>query len=236
MSTSVGVFLKHCVFFGTTKLFLYFFILVERFHLHLKVVVGGRGDDIGIGERHDNLSMISGSISKSDNIWIHIESRQDRDDSLLNNSNDDDIYNNNNNNNKVLETPQQNLALKFPDQSKDSLAVALSQSEPQTIVSNTSEIRVVRKTESVSEKKTEKSVPKNVSNKKADKSVALDVETPTTKQNFDDYKVAGWPPEVSRNVSAYIDFENKNSSLLKPRLGPILSKSKMGSWRFFLTH
>ena len=181
--------------------------------------------------------MISGSISKSDNIWIHIESRQDRDDSLLNNSNDDDIYNNNNNNNnKVLETPQQNLALKFPDQSKDSLAVALSQSEPQTIVSNTSEIRVVRKTESVSEKKTEKSVPKNVSNKKADKSVALDAETPTTKQNFDDYKVAGWPPEVSRNVSAYIDFENKNSSLLKPRLGPILSKSKMGSWRFFLTH
>ena len=181
-------------------------ISVERFHLHLKVVVGAR-DDLS-GERPDNLSMVSGTLSKRDNIWIHIESRHDEEESA--NNNNINSSNNNNNIDKVLETPEKNLASKFISQSK----------ENHTFRSNTSEIRLVRKTESVSEKKSDNS------------SVLISStagETPTTKPTFEDYKVSGWPPEVSRNVTHYVDLESKSSSLLKPKLGPIISKSKMGS-------
>ncbi len=44
--------------------------------------------------------------------------------------------------------------------------------------------------------------------------------------------MSGWPPEVSRNVTHYVDLDSKSSSILKPKLGPIISKSKMGSWNF----
>jgi hypothetical protein len=190
-----------CSVFSCLKLILSFFLFisVERFHLHLKVVVGAR-DDLS-GERPENLSMISGTLSKRDNIWIHIESRHDEEESA---------NNKNNNIDKVLETPEKNLASKFITQSK----------ENHTIRSNTSEIRLVRKTESVSEKKSDNS------------SVLISStgdETPTTKPTFEDYKVSGWPPEVSRNVTHYVNLESKNSPILKPKLGPIISKSKMGS-------
>jgi len=131
-------------------------------------VVGAR-DDLS-GERPNNLSMLSGTLSKSDNIWIHIESRHDEEDSA--NSNSNNI--NNSNIDKVLETPEKNLASKFISQSKE---------HHHTFRSNTSEIRLVRKTESVSEKKSDTSLEKSDNS-----SILINAasnETPSTKPTFE---------------------------------------------------
>ena len=156
----------------------------------MKVVVGGGNEMLVDRHNNNNLSMISGSISKRDNIWIHIQSRPEESANI-----DDD------NKDKVLEAADANFASKLVSKSNES----------HTIKSNSSEIRLVRKTESVSEKKSESSTVDE-----------------TTKRTFEDYKVAGWPPEVSRNVSHYVDLLNNDSPMLKPKLGPILPKNKMG--------
>jgi hypothetical protein len=54
-----------------------------------------------------------------------------------------------------------------------------------------------------------------------------------TKENFE---VPGWPPEVSFNVTHYVDLDSLNTSLIVPTLRePISSKSKQKSssryWR-----
>jgi hypothetical protein len=158
----------------------------------LKVVVGGGNEMLVDRHNNNNLSMISGSISKRDNIWIHIQSRPEESANIDDDNKDKD---------KVLETADANFASKHVSKSNES----------HTIKSNSSEIRLVRKTESVSEKKSESSTVDE-----------------TTKRTFEDYKVAGWPPEVSRNVSHYVDLLNNDSPMLKPKLGPILPKNKLG--------
>jgi len=40
-----------------------------------------------------------------------------------------------------------------------------------------------------------------------------------TKNVLREYAVPGWPPEVSRNVSNYIDFQGKTTFILGPKLG-----------------
>lgn len=91
--------------------------------------------------------------------------------------------------------------------------------EIQTFRSNSSEIRLVRKVENVSLANVTSTTPAPPSTSST---------STTSKSTHDDYKVAGWPPEVTRNVTHYIDLDDPTSSILRPKLGPILSKSRMG--------
>jgi len=47
-----------------------------------------------------------------------------------------------------------------------------------------------------------------------------------TKNIPTDYEVPGWPPEVSRNVSNYIDFDSKNTFIMGPNLRPFSTEGE----------
>ena len=163
------------------------FLLVERFHLHLKVVVGGREQL----NRNDNVSI--DSYAKRDNIWIHIESRPEDNKVKEQSGTREEVYG-------------EETAPKSPDPEEVK--------EFHTSITNVSEVRLVRKTESVSVKKSDGPLSPE--------------EELATKPSSEDYIVPGWPPDVSRNVSYYVDLESKNTSIMRPKLGPIMAKGRMG--------
>jgi len=148
--------------------------------------VGGPRDQLN---RNENVSI--DSYAKRDNIWIHIESRPE--------------------DNKVKDT----TGLGDNDETGPKIPTDQAKKEFHTSITNATEVRLVRKTESVSVKKSD------VKNDEGE-------ELATKSATVEDYTVPGWPPEVSRNVSHYVDIESKNTSIMRPKLGPIMAKGRMG--------
>ena len=181
-----------------------------------EMLISGRHNSLNSNNNNNNLSNL---ISKRDDIWIHIESRPD--DGSVNSSGTDDA-------DAKSDAGSDDDTKLFP---------VGSSKEIQTLRSNSSEISLVRKTESVSVEKSELAASKSTSTTATGSSTAAasgssssTAEETSPRVTHDDYKVAGWPPEVSRNVTHYIDLDNPNSPILKPKLGPILSKSRLGEF------